>query len=480
MKRNDWNPSHLVKHSLLLVCLSYGHLAIAQDRLNLEQFRLLISTKALKIAAANDSEAGATLEASQSRYITAPQAFIDYQDSKDKSPTLTPEFSGTERNGDELKVGIQAQTSLGIKPRVYSFVQNQKVSNISSLPNPDLSLQRKGYGVEAEVSLWKNAFGKDIRSQQQTLGALSEAKRFQAIASRVGFEVESDLLYFQTAYLVEAVEIQKSLVKQGEKLVSWTQEKSNARLLEPVHVAQAQAAHQSRKIALISYQQQLHANLLKISQLVGINVTASTLFDSTEQLAKSIQSPGINLSEKITIPALAKSVEAERAQLQLTNESLKPDLNLKAQYLAFSDTGKQDDSSRCKSASDCRSMALSLNLTIPLDISAWQKGAKAVSARVSSLEKDLQAENQNSQVEKEQLLTQLSTLKEQIISYEKLVQSQETRLSKERERQARGRATTYDLIISEQDLGESRIALSEAKTNYLSTITQLRFFQEAK
>jgi hypothetical protein len=61
-----------------------------------------------------------------------------------------------------------------------------------------------------------------------------------------------------------------------------------------------------------------------------------------------------------------------------------------------------------------------------------------------------------------------------------LIDVQEKRLNKERERQSRGRATTFDLILSEQDLGESKIKLAEIKTKYISTITQFNLFEEAK
>jgi len=124
-----------------LFVLFFGTSAAANDQVTLEEYRKKIQEKSLKISSLKAEQEGAILESKQARYLTAPQAFVDFQDSKDKSPNLTPEFSGTENNGDELKVGIQSQTSFGLKPRAYAFTQNQNVKNIASLPNPDLSLQ---------------------------------------------------------------------------------------------------------------------------------------------------------------------------------------------------------------------------------------------------------------------------------------------------------------------------------------------------
>jgi outer membrane protein TolC len=480
MKRRKLLTSLIKWTSLYLFVLILGTSASAEDRVNLDDYRKKIQEKSLKISSMNDEQKGALLESKQARYLTTPQAFVEFQDSKDKSPNLTPETSGTENNVDELKIGLQSQTNFGLKPRVYAFTQNQNVKNISSLANPNLSLQRKGYGVEAELSLWKNAFGKDVRNQQQSLIAQSEAKNYQAQAGKIAFELESDHLYFETAYLKEAISIQENLVKQGEKLVNWTQAQSNSRLLEPVHVAQATAAHHSRKAALISYKQQLLSNLLKMSQLTNQKMTEGTILDTPEVLANTAKTPSTPLANKITLKSLSKAVEAERTQLDLINEEFKPDLNLKAQYMMFSDTGRQDDSSRCKSQSDCRAVAVSLNLTVPLDFSSWQTGSKSATSRVVALEKNLQAELQNAQIEKEQLEIQILGFRDQISSLEKLILAQEMRLKKERERQARGRATTFDLIMSEQELGESKIALAEAKTKYISTISQFRLFEEGK
>jgi outer membrane protein TolC len=247
-----------------------------------------------------------------------------------------------------------------------------------------------------------------------------------------------------------------------------------------VHVAQATAAHHSRKVVLISYKQQLRSNLLKMSQLTSHKITEDTILESPEKLANDGNIPTTPLANKITLKSLNKAVEAERAQLDLTNEGFKPDFNLKAQYLMFSNTGRQDDSFRCRNQSDCRVVAVSLNLTIPLDFSTWQAGSKSANARIAALEKDLQAETQNAQIEKEQLGVQMMAFKDQISSLEKLIQAQEIRLKKERERQARGRTTTFDLIISEQELGESKISLAEAKTKYISTMSQFRLYEEGK
>ena len=453
--------------------------ALASEPFKLDSFRQRVIDKSLKLSILESEKDGASFENSQARQLTTPQAFVDYQASKDKSPTLTPEFSGTERNGDELKVGLQSQTEIGIRPRVYAFTQNQNVSNISSLATPDLSLQRKGFGVEAEISLWKNAFGKDIRSQIESLKNISESKTLQAEASKTAFLLEADLIYFETAYLKQAITIKEDLVRQGEKLLAWTKNQSSDRLLEPVHVAQTSAALQSRKLALVSLRQQLLTNLIKMSQLSGHVISEETPLDSIEDILAKVTDVSPNLLQKITFKSLSKAIEAERLNLELSAESFKPDLSLKAQYLSFSDTGRADDTSRCKSVSDCRAYSLSLNLTVPLGFENTQQGRISSSARIRSLEKNLELEQQNSKIESQQLAVQSQALKDQIQSLEKLIEAQELRLKKERERQGKGRATTFDLIQSEQELGESRVALVEAKAKYLSTLSQFRLFEVA-
>lgn len=451
--------------------------SLAAEPLKLEYYRQSVQSKSLKISVLASEKDGAFFEKSQGKQLTTPQAFIEYQASKDKSPTLTPEFSGTERNGDEIKVGIQAQTEIGIKPRVYAFSQSQNVSNISSLATPDLSLQRKGFGAEAEISLWKNAFGKDIRGQIESLKNISESKALQAEASKTAFLLEADLIYFESSYLKQAILIKEDLVRQGEKLLAWTKNQSSDRLLEPVHVAQATAALQSRKLALVALRQQLLTNLIKISQLSGHTVSEDTPFDSIDEILLKIPDVNLSVTQKVTLKSISKAVEAERLNLDLSSEAFKPDLSFKAQYLSFSDTGRADDSARCKSVSDCRAYSLSLNLSFPIDFENTQKGQAASRARIQSLEKNLELEQQNSKTESQQLIVQSQALKDQIQSLEKLIEAQELRLKKERERQAKGRATTFDLILSEQELGESRMALAEAKTKYLSTLSQFRLFE---
>ena len=451
----------------------------AADYLSLDDYRDAVKRKSLKISALKDEKSGAALESYQGMFVTSPQAFVEFEELRDKSPVIAPEFTGTERNSDELRTGLQMQSSFGLKPRVFAFTQNQIFQNVSALPDPNIDLQRKGYGFEGEISLWKNAFGKDVRGRIQSSRAISESKVLQAEASRIAFQTDAEILYFETIFLNEAIKIQIELITQGEKIVQWTINQSNNRLLEPVHIAQAMAAHQSRKFALITLKQRLQSNLYKMSQLSGLEIKEQMSFDSIDKIYKKVSKSNKRFTQKITVHFLAKAIEGEQIDVNLAAEDFKPDLSLKAQYLAFNDTGRSDDSSRCKSFTDCRSLSLFVNLTVPLDVSTRKGGARAANSRIESLKKNFEAELQNSKVEILQLQSQVDALGDQINSLEKLIDAQEKRLKRERERQSRGRATTFDLILSEQDLGESRINLAEIKAKYVSTISQFNLFEEA-
>jgi outer membrane protein TolC len=451
----------------------------AADYLSLGDYRDAVQRKSLKISSLQDEKSGSALESYQGKFLTSPQAFVEFEDLRDKSPVIAPEFMGTERNTDELRTGLQMQSSFGLKPRVFAFTQNQRFQNVSALDDPNISLQRKGYGVEGEISVWKNAFGKDIRGRIQSSRAISESKSLEAEASRIAFQTDAEVLYYETVFLSEAIKIQSDLIAQGERIVQWTTTQSNNRLLEPVHIAQAMAAHQSRKFALITLKQRLQSNLYKMSQLTGLEIGEQMSFDSIDKLYKEVSKWDKKFSHKITVKGLAKAIEAERIDVDLAAEDFKPDLSLKAQYLAFNNNGRADDSSRCKSSTDCRSLSLFVNFTVPLDVSTWKSGSQAANSRIESLRKNFEAELQNSQVEMRQLQSQVNALEDQIVSLEKLIDAQEKRLKRERERQSRGRATTFDLILSEQDLGESRITLAEIKAKYVSTISQFNLFEEA-
>lgn len=471
----------LAKRSCFLGTLFFFSIsAIAAEKLSFDEFKTAIEINSVKISSLKNEERGAGFETAQARFLTTPQAFVDAQTSRDKSPVLAPEFSGTDRNGDVLRLGLQSQTSFGLKPRVFAFTENQNVSGVSSLPNPNLRLSRKGYGVESEVSLWKNALGRDVRGQRDSLVALSESKRHLAEASLESLKVEAEGIYFEAVFLKEAILIQQELIRQGERLVSWTKNQSNNRLLEPVHVAQAMASHQARKISLISMSQQLRANLYKISQLCGRELAEDIQLESIDTILGRLSSPQGHNKQKITIKALAKAVESERISIELAKENFKPDLSLKAQYLTFTNDGRNDDTARCQSREDCRTLNVSLNFTFPLDMPSKAEGALAANTRIEGLKKNLEAEVQNSQVELRQIEAQAKAFKDQIESFKTLIEAQELRLKKERERQSRGRATTFDLIISEQDLGESKINLAEAKMRYASTISQFKLFEEGK
>jgi outer membrane protein TolC len=174
--------------------------------------------------------------------------------------------------------------------------------------------------------------------------------------------------------------------------------------------------------------------------------------------------------------ALSAQLGVEKAQLKLQKESLKPDLNLKASYTAFGQSGSPD-TLRCRSASDCHNIVAGVALTLPLDFSSVSEAHRAADARLQSLEHQIEYAQQMSIVEFNSFKQQEASLRIQAESVRTMIRSQKRRLDLERQRQQRGRASTFDVIKAENDLSESQQRLAEIQAQRLMTISQMRNFE---
>ncbi len=397
---------------------------------------------------------------------------------QDRSPTLTPEFSGTERTGSEYKGGVQAQTSVGLKPRIFGFLQDQKLKNVSALTDPNLSLVRQGVGLEAEVSLWKNGLGRDFRLQQQIFESTSEMRKAQARQKESEWKFRLDVLFLEAAFLKQAVEIQKNLLHQGGTLIEWVRLQEKRRLLEPVHIAQANSAQEARKMTYENLYIDLRGHLNEINSETGLGFTLDTPFESIDSIFASSKSVAPLARQKKTIKALEHLLSIERAQIRLLDEGFKPDVTIKAQFLEFAQTGRQDDSQRCGSLAACRSLTLSLNFSFPIGGPLWNRDLDLTQERIRSLETQMDAETVASQGESVRLFEETQGIQRKINIINNLVNSNQSRLDREKERQKTGRATTFDLIRSQEDLAQSRIDLLHLKTQYLTLQSQNQLFED--
>ncbi|WWW13354.1 TolC family protein [Spirobacillus cienkowskii] len=466
----------VLKFSILALGFLVNTLLAAQQKIGFLEFINLYETNSLGVKSIKANLQSLDLEHAQAELLTQPQGFVEFSKNNDKSPSLTPDFSGLSRYGSQFRVGLQSQQSFGLKHKLYFITENQGFERAVSLSEQNKNMTRLGVAVELELPIWKNGFGENLKYQKESLLKLAKSQELKNQFELLAKKIDAEKIYIEYAYLQSSMEIQKLLVDQGERLLAWVKRQYKDRLLEEVHVAQAEAALESRKLGMLSKELKQKNILLKLKSLLPEYIEKNFIAENIDEIEKYLFLKNIT-EERKDILALQESIFAETANIYLQKESLKPELNFNFQFISYKKIHNTDNLTNCQGLTNCSLIGATLSFVVPLDFSTVQLAQNAAQDRIHSLKLNLSQEILNSKSEFEILRQQNDSLDKQILSLKDLIKIHENRLEFERARQRRGRATTFDLINSEQDLSESKDRLVEAKSARLAVLSQYKLYE---
>ncbi len=449
--------------------------AFAQREITLSEFIRKVSAQNSAFKAQDKLQEASEQKRADAERVSSTEVFSDALWASDKSPVLTPNFNGTDRQSRRLTLGLQKQWSFGLRSRVYGFSDTSLMRHALAMPSPDMSLEKRGGAVELEWALLRNGLGREQRFQREALEASSQGEKLLAAFDEQRLLVEAQLLFIRFAQLQEALQIQTELVRQGESLVNWASRQVRDRLLESVHQSEAEVALEARKLGyeqrelqLESLRQQLFAVLEERPN--GLRV------EGLNRLETQIQAPR-TLGQRGDVGAREAFLQAQKADLSLQREAYRPELKLTAQYQTFQKRADDDDTQRCADPTACATRVLGLNLAVPLDQGTQRRGREALSAQLAARELELRRAQVEAERDRQLIQEQMQRLGDQQRVLRTLISKQEERLEAERRRQKQGRATTFDLIQAEQQLFESREQLLMLRGQRLELLTQLKLYE---
>lgn len=419
-----------------------------------------MKTKNSAYKAVDSAELASGQEFDTAKLLTSPQFFVNAGSTNDKSPSTASSIYGTERRILEVETGLQMQTDTGLAGKIFVGQSNTKVSGTSPilLPSNNNEFVLQDYGIELQLPILKNGFGRDVKLKKESIVKASEASLAYAQIDRIQLENKAFLTYLMSARLQETIKLQKILVEQGRSLVNWTQHRVDAKILENADLSQSIAAMQEREL-------NLQTSLITFSDLQKeFNTIISE--DPTENLPQ-LQSLEMLVPNDVIIPprsityretiALSKSIQAEKANLLLQKEDYKPELNVVGKATGYTKQSETNDTTRCTSFQACSQIYFGVTLKIPLDVAATSNSIASAENKIKAKKFMVEDAQAQSGADAKKLFQKSKILKlQRDLSY-KIVETQKLRLDQERKRQKYGRASAFDIIRAEQDYVESQI-----------------------
>jgi outer membrane protein TolC len=468
----------------------------AEDRLQLDQYLSQVKTNHAGAKGSLIATQAGVLRSNEGELLLAPTIFGEAKYTSDaKLPQINfvPYDSITTRF---YSFGVRKLTTFGLQASLRYDILD------SNYNNPDLSgLSSFGGGgtgsspfnfsyalaspiLELTQSLWANGFGGSTRATQEQLQATAIATSYQSSYQLKSIVVQGEVAYWRLALARQVIQVEAEALDRAEKIYAWNSRRARLHLGDEADVIQSEALVQARKLELMTAKTE--------TRLASRDFNSMRTIDSDE-VKEELIALKPELVDRIQIPqraALRDDVlaakESARASTASAEIALQRDLPTLEAYTVLALNG-QSGNRPASSLSDSISNSFSLNrptttvgirFNAPLDLGVLSKSRDGW--RQEQVAADL---NFSRKVyEQEQNWKQLNESLEQTIGQYKLALKledvQKSKLNNERGRLQRGRSTTYQVLLFEQDYLQAQLTRIQNEAKILNILAQMKLFGE--
>jgi hypothetical protein len=393
----------------------------------------------------------ADLRKSESKILTTIRAFSLAQIENDHRQPQFAAFEGVSKEKRTLQFGLEQNSSLGITHKLYTNYSYLDQKQASFIPNPKIANSAVVY--EFTVPLLKNFSGKITKIQQDIIKSRNEGTLQTETFSQRKVMAESRTIYWRLKTAREIVRLQKEMIHQGEKFLSWTQRRVRDKLGEDSDLKQAEAILEVRRFDL-----QKETLELRRAEQAFNSMRESEL---NEVIAELDEFPADNIlptlpSEKEALArpdllALEAQLTAENLEMQQISENNKMDVSLIGSASSNGLSYKAEPDYSKTFSGKYPAYLVGLRLSVPLDRSSVNDVQQAANSKRRGLTAAIRRNRYESLVGLSQLRLDYEQLQAQLRVVRRLVNAQDSKLKTERERSRYGRTSTFQLLTFEQE-----------------------------
>lgn len=436
--------------------------------LALDSFLAQVEGDNQSLKAAKEASEGAGLRSSEAVLVYSPIFSAEFQRANDHK--LNSLFPGAYQKiySNVASVGLSQQTSFGMQAKV-SYTLSSFVY-VGSQPRFWEGLPR----LELSQQVWGGGFGASTRANQEIVEAGARASQYTQSFNARSLRAAAETAYVNLAASRALRLINENSLKRGQDIMDWNTRRYKMSLGEDSDLLQAQA-----NIEVIKLQLQ---NALDSERIAGREFNRLRNVDG-DTASELLSLPEV---ESATAPARAQFRDDVRAAMEQTRvaqaqavvgrERNKPTLEVFGSFALNSRSPTGDDAVTKSFKDDYPTSVIGVRFQTPLLIGAQLKAIKGYGkeAVAAEIEKDQKVFNQD--VQWKDLVLRLNEAKQRYQIATRLSDIQTKKATTERVRLKRGRTTTYQSLLFDQDLNQAAAAKVQAQAEVLQLLAQMKTF----
>jgi outer membrane protein TolC len=459
----------LIVFSVLLMALQAS--ATQQKLLSLNFYLKQVKENHLGYQAAVLQKEGSALRLSEASLALAPTLFSTLQQSSDSKKS--PFFPYDKIISNTYSLGISQTTRFGLQAKLSYLLYFTDYVGINQ------NYYEGKPVLELSQSLWRNHWGAEIKAIEKAQKAAVLATHFGESFKMKQLLLEAETIYWKFQYTKKNIEIQKSALERAQKIYDWSNKRVRLRLTDQADLLQAKAVLESRKLQCELALNEERATAIHFNQARGVKEmhVPETLEEIPIDPLMAL-TPIKNSILREDLKAAAAIEEAATANAELMSEHNKPVLEV------FTSLALNGKNSTARSATldafktNQPSTLIGLRLQLPLYFGTLQDARNGWLKELKSAELLYQQKQFEQEQEWTELTLTFEEAKKRYLLAQAIESAQSQKLFYEKDRLNRGRSTTYQVLLFEQDFAQSQITRLQIQTEILQIHARLKLFSE--
>jgi outer membrane protein TolC len=456
-------------------------LALAQSgaAMTLEEYLQTVQKKNRNFQALDASQDAATSRYQQgdlelSPILSASGNYID-----DKSLQSVGTSLVTHSQVRQYSLGLAKKFSTGTQASVTSSVEALNVEGATGTTGLSSESHIGTLGVSVSQSLWKDFFGTSTRLRH-------EREKSQAQYEKTGYNlqakqalIDAEAAFWDLLYLQQELGIRKASLERAKKIEGWVRNRASNGIGDRADVLNAQGLVAARNLQLIATQDDLKAAQTRFADQIEWGDQPVPVLEANLAQVRPLKSfVGGEQGRVVRLDTYLSVLDAEvkKVNAKEAAEKVSPDLVLSGQYKTNGyDTTDAKAASRMTDK-DYPISTVGLAFTWALDWDA--KGAVRNSAQKDALAAQLKKEKSlmDSETAWKEINRRHAEMSARIDAAENLSKVQTAKAAAERDKLAKGRSITSNVITAEQDAADAELNLTKMKAEQRKLESQSRLF----
>ena len=451
------------------------------DNLSVESFLQQVRTKNQNIISSYERSVAAYAKSSEADHLTAPALIADVYQYSDKRQTNNPAFQGNETKIRSYSFGFSELTPFGMTAKLTYLMQKTELVGVNPLFVPTKEFFDTRPTLELSQALWSNGFGASTRAAQDLIEASNLATSYSE-SFRIKQELmNAELTYWRLSLARQMLGMQKDNLARADKIRAWSEKRARFQLADRSDFLQAEAAYKIRQLDLQSTTDEEKAAARAFNAARGLlaDEVNETLTVISPDLIKKIKSPD-RLPKREDIQMSEQLAKATQANAKVQNHKIYPAVDLYGSYAFNGRDADLRESMKESFKPDHPLWTVGVKLNAPLDFFTQYDLHDAYSRDSVSAEVTLDRKLLEQEQEWKDVSTKFDQAKHRLELAYAIENAQKEKLMHERKRLERGRTTTYQVVMFEQDYTSAQVIRIQNESLVLQLFAQLKLFSASE